>query len=623
MTTAEEHRRRIAITLGDERSNRIAVQLEAVSRCLRELWPADSSAVRRIDDLSHRLHENRLNLAILGQFKRGKSSFVNALLGKPLLPTGIIPLTAAPTYIRRGLVPLIHVSYRANQLPDEFDDRQADEIRKRLFEFVAEEANPRNRLNVTRVELFYPADILKHGVALIDTPGIGSTHRHNTDAAIEILPDCDAGLFIVSADPPITEAEIEYLRIVRPAVARMIYILSKVDQLNDDDRQVSVEFLRGALRDNFPEEPDPLIFTVSAQRGLHARQSGDSAAYEESGMAAVEAYLVRYLAQEKTAALTAAVLKKTGDFLAEADADVALRIRTLEMPIEDLDKRIVAFDAALTRIESEKRILQDSLSGDRWRAIEQVETHADRVRKGGVGYLLQVLERSLAEPAEGAEESGPREAIAAAIPEYFERELGETLREFSRTVDEILKSYQGRIDELVNQVRRTAADIFELALTAPYESEPFRLGQEPYWITQKWNDTLLPNPKGIFIRLLPAKAREARVKRQLQEQVNELVQRNVENLRWATLQAVEDTFRRFVVDLDDRLASAIDATQGAARAAASKRRTEAEQIDGDVARLRQLVTTLASLRAGVTELHRDAKSIPALERTVQNGLDGV
>ena len=84
-------------------------------------------------------------------------------------------------------------------------------MREKLTAFVTEEANPRNVLNVARVDVFLPAQLLERGVVLIDTPGVGSTHRHQTAAADAVLPECDAALFVVSADPPITEIEIDYL----------------------------------------------------------------------------------------------------------------------------------------------------------------------------------------------------------------------------------------------------------------------------------------------------------------------------------------------------------------------------------------------------------------------------
>jgi predicted GTPase len=95
-------------------------------------------------------------------------------------------------------------------------------FRERLTAFVTEEANPRNMLGVARVEVRLPSELLASGVVLIDTPGVGSTFQHNTAAANAVLEECDAALFVVSPDPPITEVEVQFLASVRQTVARII-----------------------------------------------------------------------------------------------------------------------------------------------------------------------------------------------------------------------------------------------------------------------------------------------------------------------------------------------------------------------------------------------------------------
>ena len=597
---AEEGKQQEPPPFEDVRSRDIASLLDSTLRCLGGAWPSASPVVRRICDLHQRLREERLQLAILGQFKRGKSTFLNAVLGEPLLPTGVIPLTAIPTFITWGPRPLVRVTYRTARPADEFDVLAPDNIRRFLFGFVAEEANPRNRLDVARVDLFYPAPILRNGVVLIDTPGIGSTHRHNTDAALAVLPECDAALFVVSADPPITEAELAYLKMVRPKVAQLFFVLSKADYLGPDDLQVAVEFLRKTLQQSPRAGSDTMVFCVSALEGLKAKQSGDAAALEKSGIAGIESYLCKYLAHEKLASLRTAVIRKASELLAEAEADLALRIRALEIPVEDLQKCTAALEEALGRIAGEGRLVRDLLAGDRRRAVEQLEMHAERLRQRGRQYLTDVLEPVLSRSDQGEVESAAQDAVAAAIPEFFEHELSETSHEFSRTIEEILKSHQRRIDELVNLVRRTAADLFDVPYAALAESERFKLGREPYWVTQQWSDKMAFVPAGLVNRLLPATMRRARLRGQLEGRVTELVQRNVENLRWATLQGLDGTFRRFSTMLDERLAAAIEATKGAVAAASTKRSTASNRIDLEVAGLQRTLGSLTEIRAELT-----------------------
>jgi GTPase SAR1 family protein len=599
---ANDGERPLPSNIDDEQPTDIVDLLDRTVEYLGNALPLTSPIVGRIRDLRERLREERFQLAVLGQFKRGKSTFLNALLGEPLLPTGVIPLTAIPTFIAWGAAPHVRVTYRAHRPPDEFDAWGANYIRSRLFSFVAEDANPKNRLDVSRVDLFYPAPILKTGVVLIDTPGIGSSYRHNTDTAIALLPDCDAALFVISADPPITEAELTYLKLVRPKVARLLFILNKADYFEPDDLQITVEFLRKTLRQQTETESDVTIFCVSALDGLKAKGSGDSLALEASGIAGVENYLLKFLAREKLATLRTAVVMKASDLMAEAETGLSFQIRTLEMPVEDLAKRRATLEEALDRIASEGRDIRDLLAGDRRRAIEQLEIYAARLRQRGRQHLIEVLERIFERSDQGNVTTTAQEAVAAAIPEFFERELNETSQEFSRVVEEILAGHQRRIDDLVGLVRRTAADLFDVPYTASDESDRFHFGRDPYWVTQQWSGGLVDAPSSLVNRLLPQAVRHARFKARLEGQVTELVQRNVENLRWATLQGLENTFRRFAIAFDERLASAIETTHGSIKAASDMRSAASDRVSTELVKLRNTLATLTVLRAKLVKI---------------------
>ncbi len=173
----------------------------SVSRYLRSLDAALSDGdlalpreSERIRELENRLFEGRFHLAVLGQFKRGKSSLLNALMGEPLLPVSVVPLTAVPTFVRWGETPSIRIE-REGGNAEEFAGGTVEDRRDFLTRYVTEENNPKNRLGVCGVEVFLPSPLLEKGVVLIDTPGIGSVYRHNTEATLNFLPQCDAALF--------------------------------------------------------------------------------------------------------------------------------------------------------------------------------------------------------------------------------------------------------------------------------------------------------------------------------------------------------------------------------------------------------------------------------------------
>ncbi len=554
---------------------------------------------RRLGVLRERLSEGRLQLAVLGQFKRGKSTLLNALLGAAVLPAGIIPLTAVPTFISWRPKPLVRVTYRSARSPEVFDVAGSDAIRDILFRFVAEEANPKNHLNVERVDLFYPAPLLQEGVVLIDTPGIGSTHQHNTDAALEVLPECDAALFVTSADPPITEAELTYLNVVKTKAARVYFVLNKADYLERADLEIAVAFLRRTLQTDVAGDEGAAIFCTSALAGLKAKQNCDEVGLESSGIAKLESHLLQNLVREKLALLKSAIRQRAVEQLAEAEADVKFKSRTLEMPIEDLEKRGAILDEALARIAVERSSTHDLLAGDRRRIAEQLEDHAQRLREKSRHYLSDVLTRTLARSDHRDIEAAVRDAIGAVVPKFFDEELSAGIRHFGQVTEEILATRARRVDDLVNLVRRTAAELFDVPFVATSNFDRFNLRQEPYWVTQPWNEKLISLPSGVVSRLLPKAIRQARECRQFEDQLSELVLRNVENLRWATLQGLIETFRKFGVVLDDRLASVLEATQGAVKAASISRSSRSEDASTELATLRRTLAGLGEVRSAI------------------------
>jgi hypothetical protein len=576
----------------------LAALVDRAATAAEEFVAGGGRYARTLAGLRERLVAGRLQVAVLGQFKRGKSSFLNAILGDEILPIGVVPLTAVATFIRWAAAPSIHVAYLDGRPEGVLRATDPQQIREQLARFVTEEQNPRNRLGVARVELHHPAPLLRHGIVLIDTPGVGSTLRHNTAAAHEVLPECDAGFFVLSADPPVTETELAYLARARPHLARFFFVFNKIDYLAVEEREQALAFLRANLREHMPNAANAPIFSLSARRALAARQAGDAALFEQSGLPEIEHHLTAFLAEEKIGSLQRAVAAKAGAVLDAALIDLALAIRALELPVEDLERRSAGFAAALAAIEQQQLFARDLLAGDRRRAVEALENQAAELRGEARRVLRAVLDDTLAAAVEPLETTA-KKAIAAAIPQFFEARLGRLSRDFATLVDDILKGHAARAEALIRTVRETAANLFEIPSVPVEKAEAFVVEREPYWVTQRWSESLNPFGGGLVDRLLPPAPRSARLGRRLADEIDELVERNVENLRWATLQNVDAAFRRFAAAFDERLAEAIAATRGAIKAAAEKRRMHADEAAAELARLRHGAGALRDLRQGL------------------------
>ncbi len=581
--------------VGTPRKSTAGVLEEALG-ILEEMGDIFKGAHSQLHELHERLGEGRFHLAVLGQFKRGKSTFINALLGEEILPTAVIPLTALPTFIEYG------TERRATVLFDEpgrdpvSTTGTAEEIGRFIAAFVTEKENPQNRLGVSQVQLTHPAPLLADGIVLIDTPGVGSTFRHNTEATLNFLPQCDAALFIVSADPPITEVETRFLAEAREKVSRIFFVLNKADYLDGSEREAAVSFLRDVLSEQVGLDVDAPIFCTSAKEGLTARRTGDRAGWKNSGMEEVEKRILLFSAHEKNAVLEQAVRKKASAVLSEAVMQMEISIKSLLLPMEDLGKRLQTLGKKIEEAKKHRLAASDLLEGDKKRMLHALEEDAERLRRQAGEHFARTLQEAAEEDAEVASnDERAQEILAEEIPGYFEHQSGVTAEEVSKRMRKILVPHQKRADDLIESIRRTAADLFEIDYKAPEGEKAFRMVKKPYWVTHKWYSTFSPVSGRVIERLLPRALVRKRMEKRLKKRIDDLVRHNVENIRWSLYQSINETFMHFASSLDENLARTVEAIHGAVRAAMERRRNHGESVSNEVKRLQEIKDKLLTL----------------------------
>ena len=566
---------------------------------LHELGPVMETREHTMSGLRNRLVEGRFQLAVLGQFKRGKSTLLNALLGEDILPSSVIPLTAIPTFIRYSPERSVHVHYENSREEEIYPSDNANWMSKTLIGYVSEDVNPKNRKGVSYVEITHPAPVLRD-VVLIDTPGIGSTHRHNTEMTLNFLPQCDAALFLVSADPPITEVEVEFLRLVREKVPRVFFVLNKTDYLSAGEQETVLTFLRNVLVDKGGFEKDDQIFPVSAKQALMAKGTGDQGLLDSSGLPRITSHLIDFLAREKHCALRQAVARKALDTLYEAALQVNLEMRSLEMPVTDLEERLRLFRQKIEEAQRQRRYARDILEGDHKRVVALLEKECERLREESRRHLEGVV-ASVIETNPEADASAAENAIDQEVPVYFEHALGQVTGFFDRELVSILSDHQKQAFELVESIRETASTLFEIPRHSPATSTALVLAREPYWVSRKsWSGSFGTISPDLIDRALPRSLREKRIRARTGKEIRSLVVCNVENLRWATLQNIDAAFRVFSRELDEDLAHTIEATHGAIAAAYSRRKEHEEETAGRIGCLQQASGRLQELIAGLS-----------------------
>ncbi len=191
-----------------------------------------------------------LDIAVLGQFKAGKSSFLNGLINKNLLPVGSIPVTSVITRMSYGPEEKATVALM---------DGTSKEISiNAIQDYVSESGNPENIKNVLLVDIEVPALNNIKEIRLVDTPGIGSIWKRNTETTTGWFPETGGVLFIISADKPISENELSLIIEVYLYSPEITIVITKTDLFSKEQIKEIELFTADVIKKSF-DKSFPII----------------------------------------------------------------------------------------------------------------------------------------------------------------------------------------------------------------------------------------------------------------------------------------------------------------------------------------------------------------------------
>lgn len=317
----------------DGNSGEVAGKLARLSRLACEFGSdrVSDEAAR----LAERLKEGRFYVACIGQFKRGKSTLLGALVGDPVLPMGVVPITTVPTVLRYGSSRSARVRFHGNTWKD-IDPED-------LTQYVSEEQNPENSLGVAGVEVFVPSPLLAEGMCFVDTPGLGSVFTANTAATQAFVPHIDAAIIVLGADPPIGGEELSLVEEVSKQVRHLVVVLNKADRTSDVERRIAVPFTRKVLEKRLGR-PIGSIYEISAYEQLQKREAG----WDWGALVAELQKLVNDSGRALVRTAGERGLRRLGDELLAVTVEER---EALLRPIEESERRIVAMRETIAAAE--------------------------------------------------------------------------------------------------------------------------------------------------------------------------------------------------------------------------------------------------------------------------------
>jgi GTP-binding protein EngB required for normal cell division len=548
---------------------------------LAALGTADDRAA--LAALHGRLQEARLRVLVAGEAKRGKSTLVNALLGRAVLPAGVIPLTALPTTVRYG---------QPEEVRAVFADGRAESFPlPALEDLVTERRNPGNRRHLTSVTVLLDVPVLARGAELVDTPGTGSVYRHNTSAAEAALDTMDAAVFVLTTDPPMSASERELMTRVAARSVRMFVVLNKADYLTAAELAEAVEFT-GRVAGEAAERP-VRVYPLSARAALAA--GGDP------GFAVFRADFDGYLDEGRAADLRRSAVGHARRLAGALHDEVVLARRAAELRSGDAAGQVEAFAARLAGVAQRRQTAADLVRAESARMLAALNEAAQQAAQDRV----RAVDAELTALFDGPLQSAP----AAEI----ERTGRARLTELAVTTAESWRQHQTArlenglarldarmIDDLraeLAAVRAAAADLLGLALTMPAGAE--RLAPDLrffYVVTGEAGQTELL--AGAIRRHLPGEAGRRRAQAYLRREAGELVPRQIGRARADLQYRLAEATRQLVRAVEARYAEGTGRLEHALHSATAQWETTAgqtAQLDRELAAREQALDRIGTL----------------------------
>jgi hypothetical protein len=438
-----------------------ASEFERLSTGNEQRESSTSEVTQLIDQARIRLNSDTIEVGIFGEVKRGKSTLINALVGKRVSSMRVTPETAVPVWVENGHPRTVAIF--SNGTSEEFEDSH------RAQEMATQRSESGQNPRVERVIQYTELSWLPEGLRIVDTPGLQdpSLSEAYEERTLEELKRVSAAIFMFVSPPGPASHEVKMIRSLAASGIDKVFLVCNFypDVWNNkDEREAVLEYIQKIVVDaavassqNAPKEIK--LYAVSAKNGLSAIESGDEAAYKESGVGVLRDDVEEFLNSGALKAVTAGAEER----LAQARSIIESTLKKRETVLKDpskLESAVRDLADAVSRSENELTSLQESLRQD------------GEIIGSKVGQILaEPFSLSLSQVASASSISELKTAVASidhlvagALARASSEFENATIHALSKAEDRLMQSF-GTSDSFAGAMARTKN--FDLSLGSP------------------------------------------------------------------------------------------------------------------------------------------------------------
>ena len=360
-----------------------------------------------------KLAENEYNVLVVGEAKRGKSSFINALIGKELLPKDVDVATCQVFRVR----PAVEEAYRIRFEDGSQLEIGAADLPRYGSQVIADlQGAPKLDQIIRWIEVDVPIKFLPPGVNMFDTPGFDSAHDAHTQITQRFVPYADAVIYVLDSSQPLGQPDLEFIEQLLGVTSNLFFPQTKIDLYRQEDWKKILQRNQDLLDEHFGQRlSSTRVWPISNRNLLKAAQTGDedylTVSRQGELSTALQAFLFR-VAGWYRAALTASIADR---YFGQTRETLAGRVAALTE--STLDKRNdwqVQATLRLQQFEAEWGVegtqRQTLIASVQEIALEGKHSFEEALQSGGP------VEWSMIERVDALRSLQEAEQLAAALP---------------------------------------------------------------------------------------------------------------------------------------------------------------------------------------------------------------
>lgn len=442
--------------------------------------PQTEKWLRKVMEELERVKTRRFYVAVVGEFKRGKSSFVNALLGRKVLPMDTSPTTAVINRITYGDAPKALLHYKDGSKMQVEIDRLSDYVTK-LTEKSKEEA-----AKIKEAVIEYPSVFCQNYVDLIDTPGINDEESMN-EITLSDLDRIDLAIVAVSIKYPFDETECNFTvqLLENSGISQIIIVVTYIDTICEQDRERALEYLNKRIKEKVLERLNSLYpkedaifakydrifknlkqFAVSSVDALKAYETGDHDLLEESGLLKLNKELPYLILSSQNNVVLQKAMTTIERITKEYKDGGELIVKSCEEHAEAMEKFIISLYHKYGKYDKN---LADNVKVRIYRCISRFQKNMESDVLDGFAECFSAVRKSDADvrqkmflrQCEKVHDQIDMEitnSLDAELEEIYREELLKTINGICKEMSRSLDSFSGFFGKQRDELRRYVND---------------------------------------------------------------------------------------------------------------------------------------------------------------------